>query len=152
MSVSSSVVIRPVVKSDYEEWCRLWSDYLTFYNTSVAEEVYQTTFARLLSDDANEFHGLLALDESNTPAGLVHYLFHRNTWKIENVCYLQDLYTQVDQRGKGVASALITAVYEAADIQGSPGVYWMTQEFNTTARSLYDRIGKVTPFIRYNRG
>jgi hypothetical protein len=30
-------------------------------------------------------------------------------------------------------------------------VYWMTQEFNTKARRLYDRIGKVTPFIKYSR-
>ena len=27
----------------------------------------------------------------------------------------------------------------------------MTQDFNTTARQLYDRIGVLTPFIKYNR-
>ncbi len=30
-------------------------------------------------------------------------------------------------------------------------VYWFTQDFNATARRLYDRIGVATPFIRYNR-
>ena len=47
--------------------------------------------------------------------------------------------------------ALIDAVYEKADEEGCPAVYWMTQEFNETARKLYDRIGVLTPFIKYNR-
>ena len=47
--------------------------------------------------------------------------------------------------------ALIEAVYAAADANGTPFVYWLTQDFNTQARQLYDRIAKVTPFIRYQR-
>ena len=38
-----------------------------------------------------------------------------------------------------------------ADEAGCPSVYWLTQDFNATARQLYDRIAVVTPFIRYNR-
>ena len=152
MSVSSAVVIRPLGEEDYQAWHRLWTEYLAFYETTVDEAVYQTTFARLLSDDPQEFSGLLAIDESGFAIGLVHYLFHRHAWKIENVCYLQDLYTMADQRGKGIGRALINAVYEAADKAGAPSVYWMTQDFNHQARSLYDKIGTVTPFIRYARG
>jgi GNAT superfamily N-acetyltransferase len=54
-------------------------------------------------------------------------------------------------RGQGVGRALIEAVYAAADANGTPAVYWLTQDFNTEARALYDRIAQVTPFIRYNR-
>lgn len=83
--------------------------------------------------------------------GLVHYLFHRHGWRVENVCYLQDLYVSDEARGTGLGRRLIEAVYAAADANGTPGVYWLTQEFNATARQLYDRIAKVSPFIRYNR-
>ena len=38
-----------------------------------------------------------------------------------------------------------------ADANGTPQVYWFTQDFNATARRLYDRVGVGTPFIRYNR-
>ena len=55
-------------------------------------------------------------------------------------------------RGQGVGRKLIEAVYSAADDAGSPSVYWMTQDFNTEARKLYDRIGKLSPFIKYERG
>ncbi|MEO1423981.1 MAG: GNAT family N-acetyltransferase, partial [Pseudomonadota bacterium] len=37
------------------------------------------------------------------------------------------------------------------DAAGAPAVYWLTQDFNTTGRLLYDRIGEVTPFIKYQR-
>ncbi|WP_229836364.1 GNAT family N-acetyltransferase [Aliiroseovarius zhejiangensis] len=142
--------VRPMTPSDRDAWARLWEGYLRYYETEVAPEVYETTFARLLSEDPNEFHGLLACVEDQ-PLGLVHYLFHRHTWRIENVCYLQDLYADPSMRGMGVGRALIEAVYAAADQAGAPSVYWLTQDFNHTARKLYDRIGVKTPFIRYRR-
>lgn len=144
------MVIRPLVAGDEAAWRRLWTDYLTFYESSVSEEVYATTFARLLSDDPHEFRGLIA-EVDGRPAGLVHFLFHRHGWKVENVCYLQDLYADPEVRGRGVGRALIEAVYAAADAEGAPSVYWLTQDFNTTARQLYDRVGQLTPFIKYAR-
>jgi len=50
-----------------------------------------------------------------------------------------------------VGRALIEAVYEAADERGAPSVYWLTQDFNETARVLYDRVANLTPFIKYQR-
>ncbi|RMD93121.1 MAG: GNAT family N-acetyltransferase [Alphaproteobacteria bacterium] len=144
------IVIRPVAAGDEAQWRRLWTEYLDFYEISVEEEVYRTAFARLLSDDPHEFHGLLAVVDGR-PVGLVHFLFHRHMWKTTDVCYLQDLYAEQQMRGRGVGRALIEAVYRAADAAGAPDVYWLTQEFNATARRLYDRIGQVTPFIRYVR-
>lgn len=149
----SDVVIRPLSAADEAEWRRLWTGYLDFYESGVSEEVYATTFARLLSGNAgaeNEFRGLIA-EVDGAPRGLVHFLFHRHCWRVENVCYLQDLYADPEVRGRGVGRALIEAVYAAADAAGAPTVYWLTQEFNHTGRQLYDRIGKLTPFIKYSR-
>ena len=144
------LVIRPLEARDREDWARLWTGYLQFYETSVAPEVYDSTFARLLGDDPRDFNCFVA-ELDGKLVGLTHYLFHRHAWRIEEVCYLQDLYADPAVRGTGVGRALIEAVYAAADAQGAPAVYWLTQEFNSTARQLYDRIGKVSPFIRYNR-
>lgn len=149
----TDVTIRPIRAGDESEWRRLWTGYLEFYESEVSEEVYQTTFARLLKGNEgvdNEYRGFLA-EIDGKPVGLVHFLFHRHCWKVENVCYLQDLYADPDVRGQGIGRALIEAVYKAADEAGSPDVYWMTQEFNKVGRRLYDRIGKLTPFIEYNR-
>ena len=145
-----SVLVRPLTQSDEAQWRRLWRDYLAFYETEVPEEVYATYFERILGDDPNDYKGLIA-EVDGRPVGLTHYLFHRHGWKIENVCYLQDLYADPDFRGKGFGRALIEAVYAAADAAGAPSVYWLTQDFNAEARKLYDRIGQVTPFIKYTR-
>ena len=142
--------VRPLTADDEAVWRVLWRDYLKFYETELPTEIYDSTFARLLGDDPQDFQGLVA-ELDGKVVGLVHYLFHRHGWKVENVCYLQDLYAAPEARGHGVGRALIEAVYAAADKAGAPGVYWLTQDFNTTARHLYDRIGTVTPFIKYAR-
>jgi GNAT superfamily N-acetyltransferase len=142
--------IRPLQAEDEAEWRRLWTLYLNYYESTVSEDVYTTTFSRLLSGEANEFSGLIALLDGK-PIGLTHYLFHRHCWKVENVCYLQDLVVDKDQRGTGVGRALIEEVYTKADEADCPSVYWMTQNFNEVGRQLYDRVGQLTPFIKYSR-
>lgn len=145
-----TTTIRPLRPEDEAEWRRLWTGYLEYYKTSVPEEVYASTFARLIGDDPQDFSGFIA-EVDGKPMGITHYLFHRHCWKIENVCYLQDLYVDPAARGTGLGRKLIEAVYKAADEAGAPAVWWLTQDFNTTGRQLYDRIAKVTPFIRYVR-
>ena len=145
-----TLTIRPLQKSDEAEWRRLWTGYLEFYETSLPEDIYQSTFQRMFDKGEYEPNGLIAILDGK-PVGLVHYMFHRHCWRVENVCYLQDLYADPDIRGKGIGRALIEAVYAAADKAGCPTVYWMTQEFNGAARQLYDRIAKLTPFIKYQR-
>ena len=141
---------RPLRADDQAEWRRLWTGYLTFYNTTVPEAVYASTFARLLGSDPRDFNGLIA-EADGRAIGLTHFLFHRHGWKIEDTCYLQDLYVDPAARGTGAGRALIEAVYAAADAAGAPSVYWLTQDFNAEARRIYDRVGQLTPFIRYNR-
>ena len=146
----SALEIRPLAASDEPEWRRLWTLYLEYYESSVEEAVYHTTFERLLSGEDNEFCGLIALADGRA-VGLTHYLFHRHCWRVENVCYLQDLVVDTDYRGQSIGRALIEAVYKAADAAGNPRVYWLTQDFNEAGRRLYDRVGELTPFIRYDR-
>ena len=150
MSHSTAPLIRPLRASDEAAWRGLWTDYLTFYKTCVPEAVYTSTFARLLGDDDRDFQGLLA-EQDGVVVGLVHYLFHRHCWRIENVCYLQDLYADPSVRGTGIGRKLIEAVYAAADTAGAPAVYWMTQDDNQRGRQLYDRVGQLTNFIKYQR-
>lgn len=147
----SAIKIRPLVAEDETEWRRLWTDYLTFYESSVGEEVYKNTFEDLLSDEVPTM-GCFIAEYDGQAVGLVHYIFHRHCWRVEDVCYLQDLYADAHVRGKGIGRALIEAVYAEADRCRVPAVYWMTQDFNKEARQLYDRIAVKTPFIKYQRG
>ena len=146
----TGLVIRPLVTDDEADWRRLWTAYLAFYETVLPEEIYRSTFARLTGGDPGDFRGLVAVLDGRA-VGLAHYLFHRSCWTLNDICYLQDLYADPEVRGTGIGRALIEAVYGKAAEAGAPEVYWMTQEFNATARRLYDRIAGKTPFIIYQK-
>ncbi|MDW4497697.1 GNAT family N-acetyltransferase [Sulfitobacter sp. D35] len=150
MTEHPALEVRPLQASDKADWSRLWAAYLAFYETSRPQEIHDLYFERLMGDDPQDFSGLVAVLDGRL-VGLTHYLFHRHGWSVENVCYLQDLYADPDVRGMGIGRALIEAVYAAADAAGAPNVYWLTQDSNATARRLYDRIGTLTPFVKYNR-
>ena len=145
-----TLTIRPLETGDKPAWAPLWRGYLDFYETILPEAVYDVTFARLTSPDHPDQTGLIAVLDGQA-VGLVHCVYHPHNWRVEKVCYLQDLYTAPEARGRGVGRALIEAVYAQADAADCPSVYWTTQEFNTRARQLYDRIGTLTPFIKYTR-
>ncbi|MEM8664947.1 MAG: GNAT family N-acetyltransferase [Pseudomonadota bacterium] len=146
----SDLLVRALAAQDEPRWRELWTGYLEYYESTVSEAVYKETFRRLLTEDDSLPRALVA-ERDGVLVGLVHYILHPHCWRVERVCYLQDLYADPQVRGEGVGRALIEAVYAAADAVGAPSVYWLTQDFNTTARQLYDRIGTVTPFIKYQR-
>lgn len=146
----NNLTIRGVKPEDRAIWGEMWRAYLAFYETELPEAQFDHAFGQLLSDTPGSFRGLIA-EGAEGPLGLVHFVFHPHMWRAEGCCYLQDLFTAPAARGQGVGRALIEAVYAAADAEGVPAVYWLTQEFNYAGRMLYDRVGAKTPFIRYNR-
>jgi GNAT superfamily N-acetyltransferase len=149
MAVASAVSVRPILASDRPQWAALWQAYLTFYETELPAEVYDATFRRILSG-ADGLYGFLAT-EGDRALGLVHFLSHATFWKSGPTCYLQDLFTVPDARGKGVARALMEAVFAKASDMGIADVYWLTAENNYRGRELYDQVGTRTPFIVYER-
>lgn len=141
-----TTISRPT-PADRAEWDALWRAYITFYESEVAADVTDATFARLLVD--RELHGAIARDASGRAIGLVHWLTHPATWSKGVYCYLEDLYVDPEARGGGTGRALIAHVREWAEHHGAGKVYWLTQSDNATARALYDRVAVSTGFVHY---
>lgn len=116
-----SLLIRPVSQSDHAPWRLLWDGYNAFYGregeTALPEAITTCTWKRFL-DPAEPVFALVA-ELDGEIVGLAHYLFHRSTTRIEPVCYLQDLFTRTDLRGRGVGRQLIGAVYHRARDAGA---------------------------------
>lgn len=148
--MTSDLVIRPLAARDRDSWQPLWRAYLAFYKTQVDGQVYDTTFARYADPDYSDMRAWLAW-QGDAALGLAHAIAHPHGWRVAPVTYLQDLFTVPQARGRGVARALIDAVYADADAAGRPAVYWLTQTGNATARALYDRIATPTDFMVYRR-
>lgn len=143
--------IRAIERDDYPQWRPLWDGYNAFYGrsgpTALAEPVTEATWERFF-DPGEPVHALVA-DAAGRLAGLAHFLYHRSTTRLREVCYLQDLYTAEHLRGRGIGRRLIQGVYEAARAAGSSRVYWQTQATNQAGRALYDQIAAHRGFIVY---
>jgi GNAT superfamily N-acetyltransferase len=141
------ITVRPLSADDRQQWQPLWDRYNLFYERpNLPAEISEAAFARFL-DPGEPMHAAVA-EVDGRIVGIVHYLYHRSTTSVEDVCYLQDLFTAPDARGKGVGRTLIEHVYDEAAKAGSRRVYWQTHEANP-ARKLYDRVADLTPFRRY---
>ena len=141
--------VRPLEPSDRAQWGVLWEAYLHFYETVLPKEQYDLTWSRLL-DPAEPMHGFGAFDKGRM-VGIVHAIFHRSAWLPESTCYLQDLFVDAGQRGKGTGEALIEAVADLARQNKAGRLYWLTHESNKTARRLYDRTAQNSGFIQYRK-
>ncbi|MBS4046463.1 MAG: GNAT family N-acetyltransferase [Alphaproteobacteria bacterium] len=147
----SDIVIRPVAATERKQWEPLWLGYLAFYEKSVPAAVTDLTWQRVV--EGREIEALIAWEGDGAQAralGLVQYLLHASTWNMGGNVYLQDLFVVPEARGKRIGRRLIGAVTEASKAKGAGVLYWQTEEFNGTARRLYERVAKRAPFVRYN--
>jgi GNAT superfamily N-acetyltransferase len=144
-----SIEIRPVSTADHAAWLPLWQGYLDFYQAEIAAEVSAITWQRFL-DPAEPMHAALAWQEGRA-VGLVHFIYHRSCWTVGDYCYLQDLFVADGLRGDGIGRLLIEHVYTQARAAGASRVHWLTQESNSNARQLYDRIADRSGFIQYRK-
>jgi GNAT superfamily N-acetyltransferase len=139
--------IRELKETDKDRWLELWAGYLEFYKSNLSPEQTEFTWKRLINNE-QKMYGFVAENESGV-IGFTHCLFRPSTWTETDYCYLEDLFVDPNIRGKGVGRALMNRVVELAKEKNSKRVYWTTQEFNKTARVLYDSITSVSEFVQY---
>lgn len=145
--MGSPLTIRPIEARDRAEWEIMWAGYLAFYETTLAPEISEDAFARIVSRD---LIGLIAEDADARPVGFAHALLHQGTWSPKPVCYLEDLFVREDARGAGVGRALIEALAARGRSEDWLRLYWQTSRSNRAAQKLYDNLAHRTDWLRYD--
>ena len=141
------VELRDARPGDETDFRRLWQGFCDGYGLTLAPEVSDFTWARLM-DPGNALTARLACIDGR-PQGFAIHQHHPSTWVLGDDGYLEDLYVDPSARGQGLGRALIEDLIAIGRARGWRRLYWLTEIENTTARRLYDQFCDNDGHIRY---
>ncbi len=145
---TDALTVRDIAAADRADWFRLWAGYNAFYETEVAPQISERTWARLLDPQA-PLIGRVAVFEGRVAGfSLSLSVLHEGTWVETPICYLEDLFVDPAVRGKGIGRALIGDLVALGHQRGWSRLYWHTRQDNP-ARRLYDEFVAADNFVRY---
>ena len=143
----SQTLIRHALPADEAAWRKLWQGYCDFYSLTLSDAVTSRTWRRILDPDS----GVLCIvaEVDGQVYGFANCVIHENTWELQPVCYLEDLYVLPSARCRGIGKALIEWLRNAMRAEGWTRIYWVTAQDNKAARALYDQFTPADGFVRY---
>jgi ribosomal protein S18 acetylase RimI-like enzyme len=146
-------VIRPVAAGDHDAWRALFTAYGVFYETEFSPAVLDGVWAWLMDAD-HEVSALvaeLAGGDAGSLVGFAHLRRLHDTFTAGPAWSLDDLYVVPEQRGTGIARALIAACGTTAHEAGGGTLRWITAADNSTAQRLYDTVATRTTWVTYEK-
>lgn len=149
MSDNHTPTVRPVRSDDRGRWEELFLAYGVFYEESFPRDVVEGVWAWLMQED----HPLrcFVAELEGKVVGFAHLRFQHDTFTAGAGWFLDDLFTDPDARGQGVATALIAALNDYASERGGGTLRWITASDNTRARRLYDTLAQATTWVTYEK-
>lgn len=144
------VDVRDVAAADRSAWDRMWSAYCGHYGAAPPAADNDELWRRITDADfaIGALIGFSA--EDSRPVGLAHYVLHPHTFSSRMLYYLEDLWVEPSARGAGVGRRLIDALIARGRERGWRRLYWHTETDNAPARALYERIVRVSDYVRYD--
>lgn len=144
----SALILRAINPGDREAWEASFRGYRDFYNMPHDPEVIEMVWG-WLNDPEHETRGIAAVIGGKA-VGIAHFRTFARPLAGGTGLYLDDLFTNPEVRGQGIATALLGRLGTIAQVEGASVVRWITAESNTAARSIYDRVASATPWVTYD--
>lgn len=116
----------------------LIADYQIFYQQTPDTARNRAHFGRFTRESPAGVQ--FAALQDGAPLGFATLYVQPSSLSGSDYCYLSDLFTVKEARGRGVARALLARCAEWARAHGFDSVDWLTARSNATAQRLYDRL------------
>ncbi len=141
--------IRSLNPNERNQWASLFDQYADFYKVTPPSHCKDQVWGWIFDED-EPFWCDLAINEQGQAIGFVQYQLMHRSLSGSKVCYLSDLYVNPAHRKTGTGRALIDHVINFAKNHGIDNVRWLTQNNNSTAKSLYETYVAQSEFVLYS--
>ena len=92
---------------------------------------------------------VLIAEADGSAVGFALFFHNFSTFEGRPGLYLEDLFVEESQRGRGIGRRLIDDLIAMGKRDGWTNLYWHTNAENAQARRLYDSYDKADGFVRY---
>jgi GNAT superfamily N-acetyltransferase len=144
-------VIEEAVPSDKGAYLHMLRDYLSDDEDDLVAEIMDVApiifDTRFMVRDS-PMRCFFARSYSD-PVGFIVINVHDHNWTLKKICYIEDLFVMDSARHRGVGTDLVNHVKMLALLEDWHHVYWTTGDDNEAAQSIYDKVAKREPVIKY---
>nr|WP_179730122.1 GNAT family N-acetyltransferase [Nocardioides kongjuensis] len=135
--------VRAATPEDVPDVLRLIRALAAYEREPDAVETTEADLHRWLFGDDPVASVLVAEDggPQGRVVGMALWFRTYSTWTGTPGIYLEDLFVQPDQRGKGLGRALLTALARIAVERGYRRVEWAVLDWNTPSIEFYESLG-----------
>lgn len=138
---AAGLILRPPGPRDAGNLAAMVEELKAHEGDPVGGFTAETALRDVIAPDA-PVDGLIA-EIAGAPAGYALWHFAYEPAYAARGAYLIDLYVRPDQRGAGVAPALVAAVAQAVREGGGEFLWWTAYHENARARAFYEKFADV---------
>jgi GNAT superfamily N-acetyltransferase len=134
------ISIRPATRADVElilQFIRGLAEYERAPEAAVAttEDILRDGFSE------NPKFRVVIAEWEGRPAGFAFFFYCYSTWLGRPGIYLEDLFVNLEYRGKGIGKALLVHVAQIAVRENCYGMRWQVLDWNTPSIEFYESLG-----------
>jgi GNAT superfamily N-acetyltransferase len=136
------ITVKPAEARHAEALAVLLQEMDQFYGAETSEppEFQLRQISDALFGSPPSAYALIAWDGAE-PVGFATYSFLWPAVGLTRSLYLKELYVAQSQRGRGVGSLIMRALFEAAEKAHCSRVEWTTDADNAGAQEFYEQLG-----------
>lgn len=136
----------PLTPNDFEAWFPLWGQYLAKNETKMRWPDRTALFRQLSTQADNS--AAMVVECDGKIVGIAHYHIHHAQFAFENAYHVQDVYIMPEFQSQRAGTALMRAIYAAAQQNGAPAVYWKAAEH---LYSTNDAAAATSSFLQFRK-
>ena len=140
--------VESLIRTDKEDWSKLYHGYANFYKMPMNSDILDTVWDWIFNPDI-KFYAIGIKSEQEELIGFMHFREMPSPLRGKLVGFLDDLFVRPDFRGSGAVQLLFKDLKLQAQKNGWPYVRWITASDNQRARAVYDHISETIDFVTY---